>query len=294
MKKYLITGSLGNISRIIVEGLIKAGHSVSVITSSSERANEIKKLGATALIGDLNDLAFLKNAFGKADVVYTMIPPIWQTENWRKSQNEIAHNYTEALKSSNVTHVVNLSSIGAHLNSGVGPVNGIHDFEQMLNKLTQLAIKHLRPSYFYNNLLAQIPMINQGGIMGGNFAGNEKLFLVHPKDIGAAALDELLRLDFKGVSVRYVIGDERSGKEIAEVIGRAIGKNLNWVVFTDEQQQAGLLQAGLSKTHSNGYTEMGHALNDGTMQGDARAQKITLSPTKLEDFAEEFSKIFAG
>lgn len=294
MKKYLITGSLGNISRIIVEGLIKAGHSVSVITSSSERANEIKKLGATALIGDLNDLTFLKNAFGKADVVYTMIPPIWQTENWRKSQNEIARNYTEALKSSNVTHVVNLSSIGAHLNNGVGPVNGLNDFEQMLNKLTQLAIKHLRPSYFYTNLLAQIPMINQAGIMGGNFAGNEKLFLVHPKDIGAAALDELLKLDFKGVSVRYVIGDERSGKEIAEVIGRAIGKNLNWVVFTDEQQEAGLLQAGLSKTHSSGYTEMGHALNDGSMQGDARAQRIIFSPTKLEDFAKEFSKIFAG
>jgi uncharacterized protein YbjT (DUF2867 family) len=294
MKKYLITGSIGNISRIIVEGLTKAGHSVSVITSSSERANEIKKLGANPLTGDLNDLVFLKKAFSEADVVYTMIPPVWQTENWRKSQNEIALNYVEALKSSNVTHVVNLSSIGAHLNNGVGPVNGIHDFEQMLNSLSHLTIKHLRPSYFYNNLLAQIPMINQGGIMGGNFGGNEKLFLVHPKDIAAAALDELLKLDFKGVSVRYIIGDERSGKEIADVIGKAIGKNLNWVVFTDEQQQAGLLQAGLSKTHSSGYTEMGHALNDGSMQGDARAQKLVLSPTKLEDFAKEFSQAFAG
>lgn len=294
MKKYLITGSIGNISGIIVEGLVKAGQAVSVITSSSDRVSEIKKAGAEALIGDLNDLAFLKKAFSQADVVYTMIPPIWKTENWRKSQNEIASNYTEALKSSKASHVVNLSSIGAHLKDGVGPVTGLYDFEQMLNTLTQLNIKHLRPSYFYSNLLAQIPMIKQGGIMGANFGANENLFLVHPKDIADAALDELLKLDFKSVSVRYVIGDERSGKEIAEVIGKAINKNLNWVVFTDEQQHAGLLQAGLSETHSSGYTEMGHALNDGSMQGDAIAKKLVFSPTKLEDYAREFSHAFAG
>lgn len=293
MKKYLITGSVGNISKIIVVGLVKAGHTVSVITSSPQRTGEIEELGASPLIGNLQDLAFLKNAFSQADVVYTMIPPIWQTDNWRKSQNEIARNYTEALKSNNVTHVVNLSSIGAHLSSGTGPIAGLHDFEQMLNTLTHLNIKHLRPAYFYHNLLAQTGMIKQAGIMGGNFGDKEKIFLVHPKDIAAAALDELLKLDFNGQSVRYVIGDERSGKEIAAVFGNAIGRDLNWVVFTDDQQKAGLLQAGLSETHANGYTEMGHTLADGSIQDDARAQKPPFSKTKLEDFSIEFGKAFA-
>ncbi len=294
MKNYLITGSIGNISKVIVEGLVKAGHSVSVITSSNERVKDIETLGAKALVGQLQDLAFLKNAFAKVDVVYTMIPPIWQTSNWRKSQNEVAQNYIEALKSSNIKYVVNLSSIGAHLKDGVGPIGGVHDLEQMLNTLSTINVKHLRPSYFYHNLLAQIGMIKQAGIMGGNFGDQEKVFFVHPKDIGAIALDELLRLDFKGNSIRYIIGDERSGEEIAKVLGKAINKDLNWVTFTDEQQKAGLLGAGLSETHADGYTEMGNALRVGTMQADARTQKSAFSSTKLEDFAAEFAGAFTA
>jgi uncharacterized protein YbjT (DUF2867 family) len=294
MKNYLVTGSIGNISKVIVEGLVKAGHTVSVITSSDEREKEIKKLGAKALIGQLQDLAFLKNAFSKADVVYTMIPPIWQTNNWRKSQNEVAQNYTEALRASNVKYVVNLSSIGAHLQNGVGPVGGVYDLEQMLNTLTGINVKHLRPSYFYHNLLAQIGMIKQTGIMGGNFGDQEKVFLVHPKDIGTAALEELLKLDFKGNSVRYIIGDERSGEEISKVLGNAIDKNLNWLTFTDDQQKAGLLGAGLSETHASAFTEMGNALRVGTMQAEARANKPALSSIKLEDFAQEFAKAFSS
>lgn len=294
MKKYLITGSIGNISKVIVEGLTAEGHDVTVITTSQAKKADVEKLGAKPLVGNLNDPAFLKRAFSQSDVVYTMIPPIWQTDNWRKSQLEISQNYMLALRDSPVAHVVNLSSIGAHLSTGVGPVTGLYDFEQLLNTLSTVHVRHLRPSYFYLNLLAQTGMIKQAGIMGGNFGGSEKLFLVHPRDIGAAGLDELKRLDFTGHSVRYVIGDERSGAEIAAVLGKAIGMPLNWVVFTDQQQKDGLLQAGLSETHASGYTEMGHALQDGSMQAHARTQPLVFSPTKLEDFAAEFGRVFRG
>lgn len=294
MKKYLITGSLGNISKPIIEGLIKAGHSVSVITGSAERVKDIEKLGAKPLVGSLTDATFLKSAFQTIDVVYTMIPPIWQTTNWRKSQNEIAQNYFQALKASNVKHVVNLSSIGADVGNGVGPVDGLYDFEQLLNKLENISVKHLRPSFFFYNLMAQIGLIKQAGIMGANYGADEKLFLVHTKDIAAAALEELLKLNFAGKSVRYVIGDERSGQEIANVLGKAISKPLNWAVFTDDQQKAGMLQAGLSEVHAASYTQMGVALRDGSMQKDARKNLPPFSSTKLEDFAKEFAGAFTA
>src|SRR3954466_10023820 len=98
MKNYVITGSIGNVSKPIIQGLVKAGKNVSVITSSPDRAKEIEALGAKALVGQVQDSSFLKNALKGAEVVYTMIPPIWQTSNWRASQNEIAKNYTEAIK----------------------------------------------------------------------------------------------------------------------------------------------------------------------------------------------------
>ncbi|MFZ5999293.1 MAG: NmrA family NAD(P)-binding protein [Bacteroidota bacterium] len=294
MKKYVVTGSIGNISKDIVQGLVKAGNEVSVITSSADRASSIEKLGAKALVGSLQDVNFLTNAFRGKDVAYIMIPPIWQTTDWRKSQNEIAANYITALKSSGVQHVVSLSSIGAHLSEGVGPVGGVHDLEQALNKLEGIQVKHLRPSYFYFNLLSQIGLIKQAGILGGNFGDQEKVFLVHPRDIAAAALEELLSLNFKGNSARYIIGDERSGSEIAAVLGKAIGRNVPWVTFTDEQQKSGLLQAGLSNTHASAYTEMGVALRTGAMQADARKQLPAFSSIKLEDFAKEFAQAFSA
>lgn len=291
MKTYVITGSIGHISKPIIEGLVKAGQKVRVITSSAERVASIEKLGATAYTGSVTDIDFLKKAFAGADVVYTMIPPIWQTQNWRASQNEVAKSYVEALKATGVKYVVNLSSIGAHVGNGVGPVDGLYDFEQLLNAIPGLQVKHLRPSFFFYNFFAQIGLIKQAGILGGNY-GNDKLFLVHTNDIAAAALEELLQLNFTGNSVRYVIGDERSGKEIASVLGQAIGREIQWVDFSDEQQKQGLLQAGLSETHAQGYTDMGVAIRTGIMQDDARKATITKGKINLDEFAKEFAAVF--
>jgi uncharacterized protein YbjT (DUF2867 family) len=293
MNNYVITGSLGNVSRPIVEGLVKQGKKVTVITSKPDRTKEIEKLGAKALVGDVNDTAFVKEAFKDAEVVYTMIPPMWQTTDWRKDMNRIADNYMAALQGSGVKYVVNLSSVGADVGQGCGPVDGLYDFEQKLNKLSGMHVKHLRPSYFYHNLLAQIPLIKNAGIMGSNFGGNGTIFLVHPKDIAAVALEELLNLNFTGSSVRYIAGDERKGQEIAATLGKSIGKDLNWVEFSDDQQRQGLLGAGLPQASADGYTNMGNALRNDFMQADFRKNKPTLSPTKLEDFAREFAAAYS-
>lgn len=293
MKTYVITGSIGHISKPVIEGLVSSGNEVRVITSTKDRVKEIEKLGATPLVGSVQDASFVQASFKNADVIYTMIPPIWQTSNWRASQNEVAKNYVNAIKSNSVKYVVNLSSIGAHVGNGVGPVDGLYDFEQLLNAIPALNVKHLRPSFFYYNLLAQIGLIKQSGIMGANWGDGEKVFLVHTNDIAAVALEELLNLEFSGNSVRYIFGDERSGKEIASVLGKVINKDINWVVFTDEEQKQGLLQAGLPETHAQAYTDMGKALREGVMQNDARKNKPALSPTKLEDFAIEFAAAFS-
>jgi uncharacterized protein YbjT (DUF2867 family) len=294
MNKYVITGSLGNISRPVVEGLVAKGKTVSVVTSKTDKVAEIEKLGATALVGDVNDAAFVRDAFRGAEVVYTMIPPIWQTNDWRGDQNRIADHYVAALTENRVPYVVNLSSVGAHLGHGCGPVDGLYDFEQKLNAIPGLHVKHLRPSFFYHNFLAQIPMVKGAGILGANYGGSGTLFLVHPRDIARAALEELLNLDFTGSSVRYIAGDEREGKEIAAVLGKAIGRELPWVEFSDEQQLQGALGAGLPEEVAHQYTQMGHALRDGSMQEDVRKHRPTLSPTKLEDFAREFAEAYQG
>jgi uncharacterized protein YbjT (DUF2867 family) len=78
--KYVITGSLGNISKPVVKQLVTAGHDVIVISSNADKKVEIENTGAKAAIGSVEDRAFLTQAFSGADAVYLMIPPNWTTE----------------------------------------------------------------------------------------------------------------------------------------------------------------------------------------------------------------------
>jgi len=293
MKNYVITGSIGHISKPIVAGLVNAGKSVTVLTTSTERIKEIEQLGAKALVGSVQDNAFTRKSFAGADVVYTMIPPIWQTDNWRASQKAVADNYTDAIKSNNIRYVVNLSSLGAHLSEGTGPIAALHDFEHDLNAVPGLNVKHLRPSFFYYNLLNQIDLIKHAGIMGANYGGgDQKLALVHTRDIAAVALEELLKLNFSGNSVRHIVSDERTGTDVAKVLGKAIGKDLSWILFSDEDQLKGLLDGGVPTSHARSYVKMGAAFRNGKMQ-ELLSKEKTTGLTKLEDFAKEFSVAYS-
>ncbi|MBT1710093.1 NAD(P)H-binding protein [Fulvivirgaceae bacterium PWU5] len=295
MKKYVITGSIGHISKPVVEGLVKAGKEVNVITSDAAKVSAIEALGAKALVGSVSDRDFVKRAFREADVVYTMIPPIWQTSDWRAAQNEVGRIYIEALQGSTVKYVVNLSSIGAHLGNGVGPVDGLADFEKMLNGLPGIQVKHLRPGYFFYNLITQIGLVNHAGILGDNFGSEgQKIPLVHTRDIAAVALEELLNVSFTGKSFRYILSDYRTMQDAARVLGQAIDKNIPWVVFTDEQALKGALDAGVPASHAGPFVEMGATLRSGRMQEDLEKHAPTPGPTKLEDFAPEFRAAFTA
>lgn len=292
---YVITGATGHIAKPLSLSLLKAGHQVTVIGRSAEKLKDLTEAGAKAAIGSVEDADFLKSAFAGADAVYLMIPPNFSAENWRAYQNSVARNYTAAVLANGIRYIVHLSSIGAHMGNGAGPVDGLADSERLLDQLEEVNVRHLRPSYFMYNLFGMIPMIKGMNIMGGNFGGTgEKLVLVHTDDIAEAATEEMLALSFNGKSIRYVAGDERTPEEIATVLSAAIDQpGIPWVVFSDEQSLEGMRRAGLRETFAEGYTAMGIAIRNGEMQADYwKNHPAALAKTKLEDFAPAFAAAF--
>ena len=293
--KYVITGGAGHISKPLTEKLLKAGHEVTVISRKAENIKSLTYLGAKAAIGSVQDVEFLKKTFAGSDAVYTMIPPNYAVSDMKASIAAVGKNYAEALKASNVKYVVNLSSIGAHLPDGVGPVSGLYRVEQALNELKNTNIKHLRPTYFFSNFLGNVGMVKNMNIIGGNFGGADfKMLLTDPNDIAEVAFEELSNLNFTGHSVRYIGSDERNTEDIAKIIGAAVGKpQLTWVTFTDEQAYGGMMQTGLPENVAKNYVEMGHAMHDGSMFADYwKHQPSQLGKTKLEDFAKTFEAVY--
>ena len=292
--KYVITGAAGNVSRPLAAKLLSSGHEVVVIGRSEEHLHALTSKGATARIGSVDDVPFLTQAFSGADAVYTMIPPQYSAGDL-DSFRQVGANYAQAIRAANVKYVVNLSSVGAHLVNGGGPVSGLYRVEEELNKLTDTNVLHLRPGFFYVNFLANIGMIKHMNILGANYGhSNSKMILAHPEDIAEAAAEALLNLSFRGHSVLYVVSDERTTGEITRELGKAIGKpDLPWVEFTDEQAYQGMKEAGMPEGMAAKYAEMGKAMRTGIMWEDYfRQTPKKHGRIKLEEFAKGFADVY--
>jgi uncharacterized protein YbjT (DUF2867 family) len=291
--KYVLLGSTGNITKPLAQKLIAAGQDVTVVTSQPHRQKEITALGAKSAVGSVEDTAFLGKTFGGADAVYTMIPPKFDAKDWKGFITGAGQHFASALKASGVKKVVNLSSIGAHMPTGCGPVSGLHFVEEALNAVNGLDVKHLRPAYFYVNFYSSIGMIKQG-FYANNYGAEQILPMIHPNDIAAVAAEELFGLRFTGSSIRYLAGDEKTSLEITKILGTAIGKpDLPYVAITDEDFLQGAMQMGLSEEIARNYMEMGAAIRNGEMAADYFKHKGPLTPIKLTDFAKEFAADYA-
>ena len=291
--KITVTGSLGNISKPLTEKLIASGHEVTVISSTQERVTEIEALGAKAAIGSIEDATFLTGVFTGQDAVYTMVPPNFGAANIRQFIASVGRVYARAIAASGVKKVVNLSSIGAHLDGGTGPIAGLYDVENTFADLAEVAVKHLRPGYFYVNFYGNIGMIKHAGILGSNYGAETPVVLVHPNDIAAAAAEEL-EDSSTGHSVRYVVSDESTAGEVANVLGAAIGKpGLPWIEFNNEDALNGMQQAGLPEVMAKAYVEMGDATRSGILYNHYFQNKPeTYGKFKLNDFAKEFAAAY--
>lgn len=284
---YVIVGATGNTGKRISEALLAAGKQVTVISRDAEKVKDLIAKGATAAIGDLHNVAFLAQTFKGAEAVYTLIPPKWDIQDWRAYQMQIATSLTLAIAQSGVKNVVNLSSQGAHLPEGAGPVSGLYYFEQMLNNVPNLDVLHLRPGYFFENLYGVKDMIQHMGILAQPLPAETKVTMVHTKDIAEVATQKLLALDFKGSSVQFIGGTgERTFGEITSIIGKAIGKDVPYIVSSREDFINGMKGVGIPETIAVGYADLNRALNESSYQEGFQRSVDNSTPTSLEWFIE--------
>ena len=295
--KIIVTGSLGHISQPLTTALVQKGHAVTVISSKPEKQKDIEALGATAAIGSLEDTDFLTDTFTGADAVYTMVPP---NNYFDPNLDLLAYyrglglNYAAAIEQSGVKRVVNLSTIGAHLEKGSGILLGAHNVQNILNELpADVAITHMRPTSFYYNLYGYADMIKSQGLIAANYGADDIVPWVSPIDI-AAAIAEELETQFAGRKIRYVASEELSASETARILGEAIGKpDLKWIIISDEQMLNGLTAAGMNPGIAAGLVEMYAGLHSGLLAEDYyRNRPAVMGKVKLTDFAKEFAAAF--
>ena len=287
-KKITVLGATGNIGTALVHHLLDKGHHVTAVARPSARLDALAQAGATAHAGDLHDAAFLTGALRGADAAFLMIPPNMAAPDVLAHMQQVGEATAQAVRAAGLKQAVNLSSNGADLPAGTGPILGVHHQEARLNALDGLNVAHLRPAYFMENLLSSVGMIQHLGITGGAMRPELPLPMIATKDIAAYAAGLLDGAPLAGQSVHNLLGPRNySQQEATAAIGQAIGRpELPYVPFSYDDAQKGMVGAGLSESMAGLYIEMTRSLNEEKLMVHETRTAASTTPTTLEDFTQ--------
>src|SRR5580704_10507108 len=283
--RYVILGASGNTGSIVANSLLLNGKNVRVTGRDPGRLQRFVRKGAEAFTADLSDAAALAKAFRGARAAYLMLPPITSREDQERESDAIS----KAAKESGLRYAVHLSSYGAHVPEGTGPIAGLHSSEQKLNAISGLNVLHLRAAYFMENNLAAIDMIHGMGIFGHALLPDLRMPIIATRDVGDYAAQRLLTLDFSGKQTRELLGErDLSMKEATAVIGRGIGKpDLRYEQFPYDQVQQVLTEMGFSPQKAAVYIEMFQAINAGVIAAQEPRAPENTTPTSFEKFVQD-------
>jgi uncharacterized protein YbjT (DUF2867 family) len=289
----VILGATGNTGSIIADSLLSKGKKVRVVGRDTGRLQRFVRKGAEAFTGDVNDTVALTKAFTGARAAYLLLPPITSREDQERESDAIAKAVTE----SGLHYAVYLSSYGAHVPKGTGPVTGLHSSEQKLNAISGLNVLHLRAAYFMENNLAAISMIQGMGIFGHALLPHLKLPMIATRDVGNYAAQRIMDLDFSGKQTRELLGErDLSMAEATAIIARGIGKpDLRYEQFPYDQVQQVLEQMGMPPKKAAVYIEMFTAINAGVLAAQEPRSPENSTSTSFEQFVQDvFAPAYHG
>jgi uncharacterized protein YbjT (DUF2867 family) len=284
---YVLLGSTGNIASKVAARLLAQGAAVRVIGRNTNSLAALKAQGAHIAAGDIAHAGFLAEAFAGAAAVYTMIPTDYAAPDLAAAQDRLGEAIARAITAASVKRVVNLSSVGAHLSSGTGPIAGLHRQERRLDELDGVDVLHVRPGYFFENHLAAIQMIPALGFYTDMTAPDAPLPMVATADVAQVVTRELRTPSGMGTRVLHLRAPRLyTMRESTTLLGAAIDRpELTYVQSDPQQGKAALLQQGFSASAAALLDEMSTAFSTGRLDGEHEKGPTEIATTTLEHFA---------
>jgi uncharacterized protein YbjT (DUF2867 family) len=267
--KISITTPTGQIGRQLADRLLSEGVDVTILARNPGKVGELSSRGARVIAGDQLDAHAVNSAIEGADAFFWLTPIDLSTTNVRDDYNRFSTVAADVIRRHPDVRIVNLSSVGAELDRGTGPVLGLHDAEAKLNQATE-NVTHLRANYFMENVLTSVPTIIDQGSIYSTIPGNVSLAQVATRDIAAAAAHHLVNGE-RGRHVVDVFGpDDITFNEVASTLADVLGTPVTHVQVPKDQLRAGMLGAGISADAAEQLLELQEGIAAGRLKGVAK------------------------
>jgi uncharacterized protein YbjT (DUF2867 family) len=261
--KIAITTPTGNIGSVLTDRVLDRGHDVALLVRDPAKVKGFTDRGAVAHTGSLEDAGYVREATRDADVLFWLTPPNFAVPDIRAYQNELGDIAVAAAKENGIARVVHLSSLGAHLDSGTGPILGLHDNERKMNDALE-NVTHLRPGMFMENHLNGLDAMKQAKSIFLPVPAEARGAFIATRDIGGFAADRVLDDGWTGHHVLELWGpEELTFAEVAEIISAEMGETITHVQTPREQTVEALIGLGASEKTANLFVDMYEKVGQG-------------------------------
>ena len=286
--KIAITTPSGHIGSIVADHLLEAGMEVRLLSRRPEKLRHFVERGAEVVRGSQDDVDYLTWTTHGVDALFWITPPAYGSDNVRAFQNRLARAGAEAIKTNRISRVVNVSSIGAELGSGVGPICGLHDAEGILNGVCE-NVTHLRPGFFFENYLWYLDSMKDDGCVYLPLSSSTSYPMVACRDIARVAADRLTDPHWTGHSTRELQGPvDLSMAAAAQAISDGIDGKIVHIKIDRETARLHMIATGMSDNACDSMLEMFEALESGRLGPRQPRSLLTTTPTTLVEFAHQY------
>ena len=218
---YAITGVTGKVGGELARNLLATGQRVRAIVRNASKGEEWAALGCEVALADMEDGLALADAFAGATATFILPPSEFDPEPGFPEARHVIAAVTSALAKARPGKVVCLSTIGAD-----APYENLLTQRTLMEQSLQgigLPVTFLRPGWFMENALWDIPSARDEGVLRSFLQPADKLFpMVATQDVGSLAA-ALLREDWSGTRVVELEGPARiSPNDIARTFATVL------------------------------------------------------------------------
>lgn len=268
---FAITGVTGQVGGVVARALLAAGENVRAVVRDPAKGAAWAKQGCEVALANMNDAAALTRAFGGADAVFVLLPPVFDpAPGYPESRAAIAA-LKEALIAARPARVVCLSTIGADAQED-NLLQQLGNMERELRTLP-MPVAFLRAGWFMENAVWDVgPALADGEIASFLYPLDRPVPMVATADVGRVAAG-LLRDAWTGVRIVELEGPRRTTpNEIAETFSRVLGRTVVARVVPRDTWEALFRSQGMQ--HPQPRIRMLDGFNEGWIDFAAPADTV--------------------
>lgn len=250
----LVTGATGKVGTQAVKALLARKEKVRVLARDPAKARTALGKDVEVVEGDLGRPWQLDAAMKGVDKVFLLT-------SGGLDQAWLAHNIIESAKKAGVKHVVKMSAIGSAPDAMV-QLGRQHAAVEAELKASGLAWTILQPNFFMQNVLVSADSIKKDGAFYGPY-GTAKAAVIDAVDIGEVAAVALTQAGHAGKTYVLTGGEALSQADIAERVGKALGRTVKYVEVPPDAARASMIGGGMSGSFADDMVALGYVWAQG-------------------------------